>query len=369
MQKALKYCKKISLYLMAAGLVLVGIGLLCGGSISYSVALREHKVSTPSTNSEDYVEKTLDMDAFSKLQLNVSVTDVEIKKGEDYQIYYYLPKEGIPSIEVKDQELIITGKDLNSQKFTIGFFQWDWNEDTSKKDRIVITVPEDAEPLEASANVESGDIQLQDIVFDTVDICASYGDIEVSDVTSDYANISTESGDITLKNVKLKDTIIVNEYGDLTIDTGSGEKVVFELESGDCKLKNLEMNELHMTNEYGEVVIGQSTVNACEIENESGEIKIEDCKGAMLELNAEYGDIVIKKSIWNQIQAICESGDVGIDLIGELSAYGLDLTTESGEININGEEYGEKHKDIANREKRISVENEYGDVNIFVKDK
>jgi len=151
MKKTLKSCVIVSLCMIAAGFVLLGIGLLNGGSISYVVDVRNFKVKTQSSNrAEDYVEKTLDMDAFSKLQLNVSVTNVEIRKGEDYQISYYLPKDEIPSIEVKDQEVIVTGKDLNSQHFTIGIFDWEWEEDSSKKDCIVITVPENSEPLEAS---------------------------------------------------------------------------------------------------------------------------------------------------------------------------------------------------------------------------
>lgn len=369
MKKAVKSCVIVSLCMIAVGFIFLGIGLLRGGSVSYVVDVRNFKVRTQSSiNAEDYVEETLNMDTFSKLQLNMSVTNVEIRTGEDYQIYYYLPKEEIPSIEVKNQELIITDKDKNwNSQFTIGVFQWD--EDLSKKDCIVITVPEDAELLESSVNVESGDIRLQDMVFDTVNICASYGDIEVSDVTSDCANISAESGDIMLKNIKVKDGSIRDEYGDLVVENATVEKAVLDWESGGCKLKSVEIDELHMMNEYGDVEIEQSTVNTCKIENESGEIKIEDCKGAVLELDAEYGDIVVEKSVWNHIQAICESVDIDIDLIGELSEYDLDLTTQSGEININGEENGEKHKEIADREKSISVENEYGDVNIFIKSK
>lgn len=363
MKKALKSCVIVSLCLIMVGFIFLGIGLLSGGSVSYVVDVRNFKVRTH--NAEDYVEKTLDMDAFSKLQLNVSETDVEIRKGEDYQISYYLPEDEIPSIEVKNQELIVTGKDLNSQQYTIGFFQWDWNED----DCIVITVPEDAEPIEASLNVESGDIRLQDMVFETVDLCADYGDIDVSDVTSGGADITVESGDIMLKNIKLKDGNIINEYGNLVVENAFVEKAVLEWESGDCKLNNLESKELHVTNEYGEVVIGQSTVNSCKIANESGEINIEDCKGETLELNASYGDIMIGTSIWNHVQATCESGDVEINLIGEMSEYDLDLTAESGEININGEENGEMYKEIFNREKSISVKSEYGDVDISVKNK
>ena len=368
MKKGLKYCIITCLCLIAAGSALVGIGILNGGTVSYRVDFKNRKLMTRTYNSEDYIEKTIDVDNFSKLQLNVDTTDVEIRKGNSYQVFYNLPKDEIPSIEVKDQTLTVSGEKNGSSHFSTVCILNIGEYDVEDLNTIIITVPEDAEILEAGVSVESGDIQLKDMVCDTIDISGDNGEIEVSNVTSDYANISSESGDISLENVKLKDCNVVNEYGELLVDTIVGEKAVFDCDSVECELKNLEINNLRMSNKYGEVVMEESTANICEIDGESTEIKMEDCKGDVLHVDAEYGDVVIEKSMWNQIQTICESGEVEIGLIEKLSEYDLDLTSECGEININGKDNGEKCKDISNREKCISVENEYGDVNISIKE-
>ena len=368
MKKGLKYCIIICLCLIVAGSVLVGIGILNGGTVSYRVDFQNHKLRTRTYNSEDYIEKTIDVDNFSKLELNVDTTDVEIRKGKNYQVSYNVPKDEIPSIEVKDQTLTVSSKKNGSSHFSTVCILNIGKYDVEDLNTIIITVPEDAKISEAGINVETGDIKVKDIECDTIDITGNNGDIKISNVTSEHAKLSSVSGDISLNNVKLKDYTVTNEYGDLKINNSIGEKAVFDCDSVECELKKLEINDLHMTNQFGEIEMEESTINTCEIDTESAEIKLEDCKGSTLNLEAEYNDVKIKKSVWDQVQAHCESSEVDIDLIGKLSEYDLNLTAECGEININGKDNGEKCKDISNREKRISVENSYGDVNISIKE-
>lgn len=369
MKKGLKYCIITCLCLIAAGSALIGIGILNGGTVSYRVDFQNRKLRTRTYNSEDYIEKTIAVDNFSKLELNVDTTDVEIRKGANYQVAYNLPEDEIPSIEVKDQTLTISGKKNVSSDFSSVCILNIGEYDVEDLNTIIITVPEDAKISEAGINVETGDIKVKDMECDTIDITGNNGDIKISNVTSEHAKLSSESGDISLNNIKLKDYTIANEYGDLKIDNSVGEKAVFDCDSVECELKNLEIDDLHMTNQYGEIKMEESTINTCEIDTESTEIKLEDCKGSTLNLEAEYNDIKIRNSVWNQVQARCESLEADIDLIGQLSEYDLDLIAESGAIDVNGKDNGEKCKDIANRGKLISIENEYGDINLSVKEK
>ena len=83
MKKGLKYCIITCLCLIATGSALIGIGILNGGTVSYRVDFQNRKLRTRTYNSEDYIEKTIAVDNFSKLELNVDTTDVEIRKGEN----------------------------------------------------------------------------------------------------------------------------------------------------------------------------------------------------------------------------------------------------------------------------------------------
>lgn len=366
MKKILKYCKIASLCLMAAGLVLLGIGLFSGGTISYVVDLREGKIITKNSDEAKYVEKTLDVEEFSKLQLNVNVADVKIQRGEKYQVSYCMPEMDVPSVEVKDGKLVVNGKEDASPQFSVRFEFFSLGD--SKKDTIIVTIPEQVEILESGIKVESGDIHLEEVKFSQADIHADYGDIIISDFVSDHAEISQNTGDITLKNVQMKESNVTNEYGKITLEKGSGEKAVFELNSGDCNIKDMEINDLEVSNEYGDIVIGNSTISTSKIDSDSGEIKIADCTGEKTELEAEYGDVTIAKSVLNHIQAACDSGTVDIDLMGKIADYDLNLVTDCGEIKINGEENGANYKNLSNGEKNIDVKNEYGDIKISTRE-
>lgn len=370
MKKVLKYGVIASLCFMAAGLVFLGIGLLSGGTISYVLDLEEHKVITRDSEEAKYVEKTLDVDAFSKLQLNANTADVKIQRGEKYQVSYCMQEADAPSVEVKDQKLMINGKDYGSFRMNIRFefFQWELPFDESKKDSIIVTIPENAEISEAGIKVEAGEIQLENVKFETADIHADYGDIEISDFISNHAEISENSGDITLKNVQMKESNITNEYGKITVEKGSGEKAVLTLNSGNCSINDMELDDLQVSNEYGDIEIANSTADTSKIDSDSGAIRIENCKGEKTELEAEYGDVAIVKSALEHIQATCDSGTVDIDLLGKISEYDLNLAADCGEININGEENSGKYKNVSNREKSIDVKNEYGDIRVSTKE-
>ena len=370
MKKILKKCSTVSLCIIGIGIVLLVIGLLFGGRLGFTLDIRGHKVITKDTKEETYVEKTLDLDAFSKLELNVG-TEVELKRGDTYQIQYYLLESEVPTIEVKDESLTVKSKDgefdLANHIVSFQFFDFEWTNSNTEKEGIVITIPKDVELSEANIKVEAGNVRLTDFIINKAYVSSAYGDVEISNFTSDEMNVLTESGDTTLTNVAMKQGMVTNEYGELTVKGCSGENSTLILESGNCWMEDLKMDQLQVTNQYGDVELKKSTLNSYEADCESGEIKMEDCTVKKTNLNAEYGDIDIEKSIVDQIQAVCESGDTEIDLQGLLSEYDMDLVTESGRITINDQENGEQYKNITNKGKSITVKNEYGDIEILVK--
>lgn len=348
---------------MGAGIILLGIGLLSGGRIGFTMDMKGKKVIT---KEEAYVENTLNLDAFSNLEVNVNTTDVEIKRGESYQIQYYMLSSEVPTIEVKDKKLSVNRKDMAFAHIDFKFFDFAFLNSNPKKEGIIITIPQDAVLLDANIKLESGNIILTDVTINSAYASSAYGDIKVSNVISDEANFSSESGGIELTNVEMKQSRVETEYGKLTVKECSGENGAFVLESGDCQVEALELQHLQLTNQYGAIELKKSTLDSCKAHCESGGIGIEECNVNKAELYAEYGNIDIQKSVINQIQAECESGDTKMDLQGELSEYNLDLVTESGEIKINGQENGEKYKNIADKENSIAVKNEYGDIDIRI---
>lgn len=368
MKKILKKCGIVSLCIIGVGILFLVIGLISGGRIGFTIDIHGQKVITKDTKAESYVEKTVDLDAFSQLEVNVNAADVEIKRGESYQVQYYMLSSEVPTIEVKNKKLIVNSKDMASVHSIVNFqfFDFEFLSSDSKREGIVITVPKDIELSEANVKVESGNITLTDLTIHTAYASSAYGDVKVSNFISDEVNFSSESGDIELTNVEMKQNQVVTEYGKLTVKECSGENGTFVLESGDCRMEALELQQLQVTNQYGEIELKKSILDSCKADCENGDIIVDECTVKKAELYAEYGNILIEKSIIDQIQSDCESGDTKVDLQGELSEYNLDLITESGEIKINGQENGENYKNITDKEKSIKAKNEYGNIDILI---
>ena len=353
--------------MLGVGIIFLLIGLILGGEISYSIDISEQKVITKSSKSKDYVKKTLEVEDFSEIQLKLENVDavVEVNTGDNYQVQYCLLESEIPDIAVQDGVLNINGKSGHSAvNFQFLDFEWD---DDFKKDYIIITIPKEIKLSDVNIVVDYVDISLQDFIFENGNIVTEYGDIEMADVAGKTGNISSASGDIVLKNAEIENYEIKNEYGDLVLENCKGKKGSFTLESTECNMKSLEMEELQVTNVYGDIEFEKGNILVCKVENESGEISMEDCKGEEMDFKAGYGDISIEKSSWNHVKAVCENGDTEIDLRGTLSEYDLDLTTESGMIEVNEEESEGSYKKIMDGEKSIFVQSEYGEIEISVK--
>ena len=368
MKKKLKQCRVICLGMLGVGIIFLIIGLFFGGEISYSINMNEQKVITKSSKSKDYVEKNLEIEAFSELQLDMENVTVELKTGDSYQVQYCLLESEIPTMEVKDGVLSVNEKEKKFSQSIVNFqlFDFEWNDDV-KKDYIVITIPEEVEFSDLNVTVNSGNILLKDFLFETGNFVTEYGDIEMSDVIGENGNIKSASGDITLKNAEIENYEITNEYGDLVLENSKGKKGNIVLESTECKMESLEMKELQITNEYGKIEFAKSDITFCKVENESGEINMNDCKGEEVDLKADYGDVRVKESSLNHVKVICESGDTEINLLGTISEYDLNLATESGVIEVNEEKSEGNYKRITNGEKSVSVQNEYGDIKLSVK--
>ena len=216
MKKKLKQCRVICLGMLGVGIIFLIIGLIFGGEISYSINMNERKVITKSSKSKDYVEKNLEIEAFSELQLDMENVTVELKTGDSYQVQYCLLESEIPTMEVKDGVLSVNEKENKFSQSIVNFqlFDFEWNDDV-KKDYIVITIPEEVEFSDLNVTVNSGNILLKDFLFETGKFVTEYGDIEMSDVIGENGNIKSASGDITLKNAEIENYEITNEYGDI----------------------------------------------------------------------------------------------------------------------------------------------------------
>lgn len=352
MKTVLKKTTKIILIILLIGIILLIIGLCSGGKLNYTIDFRNKKMYMKEDTEGAFVSKTLEVDAFNQLEVDIDAADVEIKQGEEYSISYNLEEWLVPTIAVKDKKLTIVNADkqaahigLRFDVFGFHIGPYIWNDVQNK---ITITVPKDAKLEKLNLKVLTGDICINEIQIE------------------DYG-IEAESGEINLSDIEFGTGTILAEYGDVELKKVEGEECSLNMESGSGSFKDVSLRKLDLNAEYGDVEFHTAEILKLNLTDCSGEVSLTQFAGDSMDIFAEYGNIFIDETTVGNLKLTCESGEMSVKLIGDLEDYNLDIEAEAGDLEINGEEEGSKVKRDGGKSKNITIVNEYGDVDLEIR--
>lgn len=428
MNRILKRIAIISCVLLVCGIVCMVMGTGLGGQLNYAFNFKNHKVYVPTDEEMQYVDKTMDVEAFDSVDVELGNVDVEMRQGENYQVQYHLTSWDKPVIEVKDRKLVIRNEEDKTATFgwSFGIFGLQIGSPSQKEQKkMIVTIPENVKLENMKLNSEFGDINMSDLQMESCDIkadsgalsldnieavnatilsefgnvtvnnmtgemntiTANSGDCGLDEVQSNQLNVTAEygkvklneikaeelvvdaaSGDVLLANVSADIVDIVAEYGDVTMDVLNGDTCTIEAQSGKCELDTIHLVNLMLDAEYGNVNLSEIEVDKIVVDADSGNITCRDLIAKLSEWKAEYGNVSIENATINDVNIVCESGNCEVDLIGNVEEYDKDITVDAGNLKINGEEQGSKYKSMSEKEKSIVVQSEYGDVNLQIKE-
>ncbi len=296
--------------LVAIGFVMLTVADVIGGDNVFDV--NEKQVEKTYTFSGDY----------SEIIYNENNSDILIKESPDENIHFitYVTEDEYYDIKDEDKLTItyIGDNEWDMQFFIINF---DYKEYESE-----LYIPASMEPKLVLDSI-NGDVRIQDLVFNAVDIFGNNGDIEVDNVTTiEEFKLETKNGDSDIYEVKAKGFKVVNRNGDINIDTVDADEFLIKNENGD----------IDVTNGYSNKTI--------EIYNSNGDINFE---------NIDFE---------SSLEAENRNGDIEGYLQGSENDYSFELVTSHGEIYINndeitGDSYGKGSKTV-----RLSNTN--GDINV-----
>lgn len=341
MSRWMKKMLVVGTWLLAAGVILTGIGLGTGGKLSYAVNLEEGKAYV--LDRQNYIEKDMEVETFDTLLVNVDAVDVQIKQGSDYRVSYYAGEWEEPLVEVKDKTLSIT-KDSKNQHY-ISF--WDFQVDISgkKSEKIVITVPADAD-------------------LKSLTVTDDYGRVSMADLNVETYKIDSKSGDVTIENVLFEKGAVNADYGSVDMRELKGSECSMTMESGDAGLKDVELKTLTVMLKYGDAELTNVHADAVDFTDESGSIKFAEITGNSINVHAKYGNVDLVKANVNIVDIQCESGDVDAALIGKQEDYDVDVYVNTGDFKVNGRKQMGRVMLQNNSKKKVAVVSEYGDVDL-----
>ncbi len=246
-------------------------------------------------------EKEFNNSDVTGFDISSDLSDVIIKKssGETITVKVYGDKEDEVTTSVKDNNLYI----VNDNSTTICLLFCMINS------RIEIMVPS-TEYNSLKVKIASGDIDVEDIIFNSIIANSKSGDIKINKATN--ANIDLVSGDINFKEID--NGRITTVSGDIT--GNSVNDITAKVVSGDIEIANIN--------------------KSCQISTTSGSILISNLNILNNStLKTISGDIRVSKANNVYFDASTVSGDIYIEENNRFSEIEVKITTTSGDVIVS----------------------------------
>lgn len=257
--------------ILALGVVCIFLGHRKGGSLNFSIDLKNREVVT----SEALTEGSYAMDAPEKLVIQTNVADVTVQPGEAFSVEYALRE--IPNITEENGVFTIGEKRSGAALMQFGF--------THREDdpHIVITIPA-AVSLELESDV--GNVRIENVALKDVKIDVDVGDLTLQDVQAESLTTETNTGGTEITNVTVSGAAgLESDVGDITITDLTAASITVENDVGD----------IHAELPAGDYAIDAETDIGAVYVNDHDEGSRYHADGTIpLELKTDTGDIRIR---------------------------------------------------------------------------
>lgn len=341
----MKYTKlitKIALGTIGIGLVLSIAGYIMGGKKDLENMTKEYVPKS--------IKETHELGNFKNIDIDMDLDYVEIIKSDSNKIELnYDEKMGKIDYKVDNGTLSIKKEKSNLHKkmnISVNF-----NFSSRPLNYLKIYVSDKSKLESITADLENGDISIDNINAKNLDLDNDNGDIEIKNTKSDKTTINTENGNIKIGNSKLDGLCnIDNKHGELLISNSKLKDLEAKLENGNVEFEDLTLKTSSIINKNGDIL---------------GKNIISDKNN----MSCENGDINISGNITGIYDITNKHGEVKIDSNNSKNLYDYYVKNKTGSIFINTEEFEESVKVDKDHENKLNVNSENGDVVInFDKD-
>lgn len=346
-----KKIKIIALILLGIGAVLLGIGLITGGSPGFTVNYNTNHKNFRITTARDYEEKILEktqLEKFENIQIDTNYKDIIFKESDDYYIEYVSSTTTGVTYKVKNGTLYINDEYKNS--FNLNFFNFNFNKN---QEYIIIYMPKDAEFSELNFKIYEGDLTIRNVVSTVFKLSQKYGDFQVEHLQADKFDIYLYEGDTTIKDIIAGEATIKTKYGELSLERTTikeaGDQFSGRLEidvyEGAIKFNEVTGKTLALESKYADISGEQLDFTNIKATTYEGDIRIGELNVLVFDLKSKYGNI-------------------HLGLIESESDYAFNLKAKYGTININNRGNGETYSSIGNLKNEITINSYEGNQNI-----
>ena len=270
------------------GLTIAAI-LVAIGAIIFVIAMSMNGWDFKNLGSSNFETNTHEIkEDFSGIDIKTDTADIAIFPSEDgsCSVVCYEREMQNHTVEVEGGKLSVKIND--TRKWYQSLFNFG-------QDKISVYLPK-AEYASLFLKTDTGDVEIADFKFGTVQINGSTGDIKSSASVSGSLNINLSTGDATLSSLSA---------GEITV----------KCSTGDIKIENIKTNGANLSVSTGRVTVINSELSGIlKIKVSTGKSYLENLKCQSLESEGDTGDLSMKNVIATGKMNIERStGDVKFD--------------------------------------------------------
>lgn len=345
--------------ILAAVMVICGIAVCGAGYVGGAVRDLRSPIQSESGNLE-----TIDLsgDQIQKAQFTLRFEDISILPSKDGDLHVeYTPLKNYEyeyDLEEAKKSGIFTfrsmGSDHGFRLFSMNFTFLSDHDDTT----IRVYLPKN---MYLDASTASGDIVLDQTELTGVGLSTTSGDITVDGLTSGETHVSTTSGEVELTGCLFASLSVSSTSGDMEVQrcTVSGG-ADFSTTSGEVELEDTSIQgaQAGFGSVSGDISLSRSEIYGCgQFNTTSGEVSLtETMVQEDLDTETVSGDVylALHYAAPHRAKTSTVSGEISISGADDSAAYGISVSTTSGNITIREEIDGHHSEEITHHEEPSS---------------
>ncbi|MGL4913825.1 MAG: DUF4097 family beta strand repeat-containing protein [Romboutsia sp.] len=322
-----KLILKISLGLIAIGIVLSSLGFLMGGKTNL---VKNNFVSISSDDTKRIIE-TKKLDDFDKINIDVKLDYIElIKSNENKLELNYNENLNKVDYQVQDGNLTIMQTAKNQVGVHVNLLQ------NRNLDYMKLYIKDSSSLENLNINVSDSEIKISEINSNLVDIISDYGNVDINNLNSNKINLSAKDGNINLDNINVSDKINVNNnYGEIDISNSNFENFSTSLSDGNLDISNTTVKTSDITNKYGNITLSDFLSSGLNIDVNDGNVDLIGSFMGDTNVNNKYGNIDIisndSEDLYNY-SIINKYGDINV---GNQNPEGSIIKNSNGKHTLN----------------------------------
>ena len=233
------------------------------------------------------ITEELEIQSFKDIDIDADVISFEIRRGDDYHVEYSFPERIKPQIKVDDDCLKVSVKGRDA----LALFGSGFNNNSFK---FYLYVPGDAALGKLSADVDAGEIKLNDISFEKITVDADAANVELTGINSDNTKVTADAGNIEIKNSVLGDLEIVTDAGNAEVHNSRCERVEANTEMGNIEFKNTDFVNGSFESSMGNIEI-KGNFDSLEVDCSLGAVSVDsdNLENAKIDIDVSLGAIKV----------------------------------------------------------------------------